>query len=64
MDGAMVSKRKYPSYTTEELEVIVAAGRGNDVMIQEIADRKAGRSVVKIVPQLLGGTVITKVGRL
>lgn len=47
-----ISKRKYPSYTTSQLEEAVAAGRGNDVMIKEIADRKAGVSVGLVVPQI------------
>lgn len=63
MDGS-ISTRKYPSYTTAELESAVLDGRGNDVMIQEIADRKAGVSVVKSTPQIMGGKVVTKVGRL
>lgn len=64
MDSAHVSKRKYPSYTTQELEASVAAGRGNDVMVQEIADRKSGASVSFHVPQIMGGKPVTKVGRL
>lgn len=60
----MMNTRKYPSYTTEELEASVAAGRGNDVMIEEIARRKAGLSVATVTPQIMGGKVVTKVGRL
>lgn len=63
MDGA-VSQRKYPSYTTKELEAFVAAGRGNDAMTQEIADRKSGASIVRATPQIQGGKVVTKVGRM
>jgi len=33
-------------------------------MLKEIEDRKAGRSVVRVVPQILGGTIQIKVGRL
>lgn len=51
MDGA-ISKRKYPAYTTKQLEEFVAAGGGSEAMIQEIADRKAGISKVHIVPQI------------
>jgi hypothetical protein len=58
------STRKYPSYTLAQLETAVAEGRGNPVMIQEIADRKAGRSNVRVVPQIEGGRAQTKVGRL
>jgi hypothetical protein len=33
-------------------------------MVQEIADRKSNRSVVTVVPQILGGKAQVKVGRL
>ena len=52
MDGA-VSTRKYPAYTTAQLEAAVAAGNGNEIMVREIADRKSGVSVVHSVPQIL-----------
>ncbi len=45
MDSAIQSGRKYPGYTTAELEQFVAQGQGNPVMLQEITDRKAGRSL-------------------
>jgi hypothetical protein len=65
MDSAnQNTTRKYPSYTTAQLEASVAAGRGNDVMIEEIARRKAGLSVAQITPQLLGGKAVVKVGRM
>lgn len=64
MDAAHKSNRKYPSYTLAQLETIVAEGRGNDVMIKEIADRKAGVSTVFVVPQIEGGKPNPKVGRL
>ncbi len=63
MDGA-ISTRKYPSFTTAELEAFVAAGNGNPVMVQEIADRKAGVSKLTVTPQIMGGKVITKLGRM
>lgn len=63
MDAAR-SNRKYPSYTLAQLETSVAAGRGNPVMVQEIADRKAGRSAALVVPQIEGGKVSPRVGRL
>jgi tRNA(Ile2) C34 agmatinyltransferase TiaS len=34
------------------------------VMVQEIADRKAHVSVIKATPQILGGKVQTKIGRM
>lgn len=64
MDGAHKSTRKYPGYTLAELEAAVAAGRGNDVMLKEIADRKAGISKPFETPQILGGKVQPKVGRM
>lgn len=63
MDGA-TTNRKYPSYTTAVLEAFVASGQGNPVMVQEIEDRKAGISVVKVTPQLIGGKVQVKIGRM
>lgn len=63
MDGAK-SNRKYPSYTLAQLEAFVAEGRGNEVMVKEIADRKAGISKPLVVPQIEGGKPVHKVGRL
>lgn len=64
MDSAHKSIRKYPSYTLAQLEAFIAEGRGNDVMVQEIAARKAGISTMLVVPQLQGGKAQPKVGRL
>lgn len=64
MDAAYKSNRKYPSYTLAELEAFVAEGRGNDVMVKEIADRKAGISTTFVVPQIEGGKPSPKVGRM
>lgn len=64
MDAAYKSNRKYPSYTLAQLETFVAEGRGNDVMVQEISDRKAGTSAVLVVPQIEGGKSTVKVGRM
>jgi hypothetical protein len=64
MDAGHKSQRKYPSYTLEQLEAIAAEGRGNPVMVKEIADRKAGASNVLVVPQIEGGNANPKVGRL
>lgn len=52
MDGA-TSTRKYPAYTTAQLEAAVAAGKDTPAMRQEIADRKAGASVPLVVPQIV-----------
>ncbi len=53
MDGAIKTNRKYPAYTLAELEAAVAAGRGNQVMLDEIAARKAGTSKVLTIPQIV-----------
>jgi len=68
MDGARKSTRKFPGYTTKELESFVAAGL-NDAELkkqieQEIADRKSGKSVAFHTPQIEGGKIQTKVGRM
>jgi hypothetical protein len=60
----MNNARKYPSYTLAQLEAFVAAGNGSPVMVQEIADRKSGASVVRTTPQILGGIVIPRIGRM
>lgn len=62
-DSAM-DARKYPSYTLTELEKFVAEGKGNPVMVQEIADRKSGASTVKTTPQILGGKAQVRIGRM
>lgn len=64
MDAAHKSARKYPSYTLAQLEAFIAEGRGNPVMVQEVADRKAGSSTTYAVPQILGGKAQVKVGRM
>lgn len=45
MDSAITGTRKYPAYTTKELEDFIASGKGNPVMVQEVADRKSGESL-------------------
>lgn len=62
MDAAR-SNRKYPAYTLAQLEAFVAEGKGNPVMVQEIEDRKVGRSAALVTPQLIGGKPVTKIGR-
>jgi hypothetical protein len=44
--------RKFPSYTTKDLEKFVAEGRGTPEIVQEIADRKSGLSQVRVTPQI------------
>jgi len=56
--------RKYPSYTLADLEKAVAEGRGNPTMVEEIANRKSGASQHKVTPQILGGQVQVKLGRM
>lgn len=62
--NSAMDARKYPSYTLAELEKFVAEGKGNPVMVQEIADRKSGVSVIRVTPQILGGKAQTRVGRM
>jgi hypothetical protein len=64
MDAGRRSTRKYPSYTTAQLEAFVAAGEGNETMVAEIAARKAGASANFSTPQIAGGMVRTIVGRM
>lgn len=58
MDGA-ISTRKFPAYTTAQLESAVAAGRGTEAMREEIERRKSGESKATVIPQImrLGGQV-------
>ena len=60
--------RMYPSYTTKQLKEIVAVGNLSDDMTAkmnaEIKDREEGLSVTKVTPQIEGGMVQVKVGRL
>ncbi len=64
MDGAIRTNRKYPGYTLAQLEAVVAEGLGTDLMVQEIAARKAGASKTFETPQIIGGKVRTRIGRL
>jgi hypothetical protein len=64
MDGAIKTNRKFPGYTLAQLELAVAEGRGNDVMVKEISDRKAGISNVLAIPQILGGKAQVRIGRM
>lgn len=55
MDGGHKSNRKYPAYTTSQLEATVAkmaAGLERDSIEAEIKARKDGRSVVFVTPQV------------
>ena len=60
----MKMNRKYPSYTLAELKKFVAEGKGNAAMEQEIKDRESSASTVRETPQILGGKVQTRVGRM
>jgi hypothetical protein len=65
MDAAR-STRKFPSYTTEQLKSFVARDgeAANPVMVQEIADREAGVSAPIFTPQIDGGTITVRIGRM
>lgn len=56
--------KAYPSYTLAQLEELVAKGQGNEKMKQEIEDRKRGESQQKVTPQIQGGLVIPRIGRM
>ena len=74
MDGAATTNRKYPSYTTAQLESAIADIKANETgsdacmcmiaMSDEVARRKAGLSQVAVTPQLIGGKIVTKIGRM
>lgn len=64
MDAAIRSSRKFPSYTLAQLEAFVAAGKGSESMVAEIAARKSGRSIAFKTPQIEGGKVRTIIGRM
>jgi hypothetical protein len=63
-----MTNRIYPSYTTKQLKEIVAVGNLSDDMTAqmnaEIEARESGLSVTKVTPQIMGGIVQAKVGRL
>jgi hypothetical protein len=65
MDAAR-STRKYPAYTTEQLKEFIAkdGDNANPVMVKEVADREAGISVPRFTPQIEGGLVIPRLGRM
>jgi len=70
MDAAR-STRKYPSYTTAQLEETVAAGVTQYCSAEKIADiaaevdrRKAGLSVHRPTPVTHGGLTIPRLGRM
>lgn len=70
MDAAR-SNRKYPSYTTTQLESFVAEGvtdfRSTEKMADiaaEVAARKAGISVHRPTPVTHGGIAIPRLGRM
>jgi hypothetical protein len=62
MDAAITSKRKYPAYTTAQLEQFVAEIKANETgsdacmrmiaMQDEIDRRKSGLAPITIIPQL------------
>lgn len=58
--------RKFPGYTTAELKEFVAkAGdAANPVMVKEITDREGGISRPHVVPQIKGGLVVPRLGRM
>jgi hypothetical protein len=70
MDAAR-NTRKYPSYTTAELEAFIAEGITEFRSAEKVADiktevdaRKAGVSVYRPTPQIEGGIVRPIIGRM
>jgi hypothetical protein len=62
------TQRMFPSYTTAQLKEFLKTHEMDDEkrkkMETEVANRESGASVVRKTPQIEGGKVITKVGRL
>lgn len=70
MDAAR-STRKYPSYTTAQLETFVAEGITEFRSAEKVADiaaevvsRKAGISVHRPTPVIHGGVPTNRIGRM
>lgn len=61
-----MTNRMYPSYTTANLRNMLdnVDGETRAKMEAEIAARESGASLVKVTPQIDGGMVQAKVGRL
>lgn len=61
-------KRLYPSYHISELKSWVKEGKldpeTNKKVLREIVARETGTSKVKVTPQIEGGKVKNKVGRM
>lgn len=63
--------RKFPGYTTAQLEASIAEGITENrsvgifnKMVEEVSARKACASIPFAVPQIKGGTLVFKVGRM
>jgi hypothetical protein len=61
-------KRLYPSYTLKDLKGWVEKGELSGEKLaqvkEEIAARESGASQVRVTPQIEGGKVQTKIGRM
>jgi len=67
MDAGHKSNRLYPGYTTQELKAFVAVEADATIkakMEGEIAAREAGLSKPLIVPQIKGGRIVPRIGRM
>ena len=53
MDGASSKGRKFPAYTTAQLQAMVAAGTANQAVKDDVAARESGQSVAHVVPQMV-----------
>jgi hypothetical protein len=57
-------QRKYPSMTTAQLREWVGSGSATPLAVEELAKRDSGESTVRVTPQIVGGKVQTKIGRM
>ena len=65
MDGAQnLTGRKFPGHTLAELKAFVAAGKGTAEMMTEVENRETGANTHYRVPQLIGGKVSLRIGRM
>ena len=65
MDAAQnLTGRKFPGHTLAELKAFIAAGKGTAEMMTEVENRETGANTHYRVPQLIGGKVLLRLGRM
>lgn len=62
--SAFDAQRMYPSMTTTQLRQWVESGDATPLAMEELARRDSGESQVRVTPQIMGGKVQTKIGRM